>query len=126
MSVYGLKNIDEAREFEALIRKRIAKNAEKGDFSLLVENANSLAEAQGAVRVFSLLELMEKGNAPTLERIMDLNDLVACGADDSGSGRGNDGRRSYYDGMRQVLSRQLPKLYRQLDKELNPSDEVVY
>ena len=124
-NVYSLKNIDEAREFEAMLRRGLAKNVDVADYSYIAEVANDIAAAQGAVKVFSMLELLEKSNATTLERIEEITNLFSYGADDTGSGRNNDARRAYHDGVRQVASRQLQKLYRSADKEFYP-EEVVY
>lgn len=124
VSVYTLKNITEAREFEAVQRRSLERYIEAGNYAALNDIVLDLATAQGAVKVFELLEILEKSNATTLERIEELTGFLSDGADDAGSGRGNDARRAYFDGIRQASSRQLVKLYRQAEKEFY--DEVTY
>lgn len=125
INVYSLKGIEEARDFEALLRKGMSKLVESGNYSQWAEAANDLATVQGALKVFRMVELLDQRDATTLECIQELTDMFSYGADDTGSGRVNDVRRAFHDGIRQVASRQLQKLYRAADKEFYP-EEVEY
>lgn len=89
------------------IRKTIAAEAldpENHDARSLANSVNRLAEAEGYVYADAVIDYaLAHENGGVQAARDEAMDLLARGADDSWSGRANDNRRAYFDGVREAV-----------------------
>lgn len=113
-------NLDQAIATAEAFRKELAASAAAGaPLNQLAYEMVRVAEAEGALKVYRMVAVLDKNDTPVNERIEELTNMIAYGSNDNGSGRGNDIRRSEFDGVRQAVTRELGRMYRKLDRELN-------
>lgn len=115
-----MNNLDQAVANAEAARNLLAESVAAGQsIAQLSYRMVNLAEAEGELKVHRLISVMDKNDIPVNERIEELARMLAYGSDDSGSGRGNDLRRSEFDGVRKSAARELSRLYIQLDNQIN-------
>lgn len=98
-----------ARSNAASYRQDVADQAANPTVSAfdLADSVNKLAEAQGALAYWSRMRqvaeyALENGSDGNVSDLFDRETISALtrGADDAWSGRGNDSKRAYFDGLR--------------------------
>lgn len=110
----SFRNLDETQNFIRMVRKQIAEKAEAGNYSELNDAVNALAEAQGAEYVFRVSDdLVAKGSS-VLDLIEEFTRILSQPPADTVSGRSNDARRCYVDGVRSVASLLSNRLFARL------------
>ena len=82
------------------------------DGRTIAREANMIAYDEGIARVASMMVSARKRELSAGEIKTALLDILARGADDNWSGRGNDVRRSYHDGMLDTINTVLLDLPR--------------
>lgn len=111
--------LDYAKAAAEAARKSLASSVATGNLSQLAYEMEKVANAEGVLQVYQMIAVMDRNDTPTNERIEELTRMITYGADDAGSGRGNDIRRAQFDGIRTAVSRELGRMYRKLDNQIN-------
>lgn len=111
--------LDYAKAAVEAARANLAKEAANGQLTTLAYEMEKVANAEGVLRVYQLVEVMDRNDLPVNERIEELTNMLMFGNSDTGSGRGNDIRRAEMDGIRTAVSRELGRMYRKLDSQIN-------